>query len=372
MASGISGGTACSPAFPGSPQTVTPNCLPVQSATVLTTHFKNSYAWNANLQVSQQLAKNDALTLSYVMTSGRNMQFLRNNNLKNDPAYTQAYLADGRPVYNGSASATTRVLYNQLPNGVVLGNITMIDVGSNSSYNAFGATYQHRMSAGLTTSASYTWSHALTDTPEGNTYQFSSAVEDPSNPFRDRGNSNINRPNAFTFSTVYSPKASFENKIVNALANGNELAVLGNFLSGDALSLTSSNRLNGDGTATSRPLFVQRNTLRSPNVYQVDARYTRTLVTIKDRINTKLIIETTNVFNRSNFITLNTTATTQACTTVAPTTGSVPTPGNLCTNATSPAAGSQFIAGQITAYPNLAHTGALDARILQFGLKIDF
>lgn len=331
----VAGGTACSPTFPNSPQTVTVGCLPLQSPYALTQHFKNEYTWNANVQVSQQLARNDALTLSYVMTNGRNMQFLRNINLKNPTGY----LADGRPVY-GAASASTRVIY-QLPSGVGLNNITFIDVGSNSSYNGLSATYQHRMSAGLTTSASYTWSHSISNTPEGNTYQFSSSVEDPSKPFRDRGRSSINRPNAFTFSTVYNPQTHFENRIVNAFTNGNELAVLGNFLSGDPLNETTSRVLNGDSTASSRPLFVGRNTLVSPPVYQVDARLTRTVTTIKERINTKIIVESTNVFNRSNFTTLSTTATTDT-------------------------------AGNITAAPKLTPTGGLDARILQFGLKIDF
>ena len=244
----VNGATACAPSFPSSPQTVSVNCLPQQSAYELTPNFKNEYTWNANLQVSQQLARNDALTLSYVMASGRNMQYLVNSNLIN-PTST---LADGRPVYNGSASASTRAIY-LLSNGVALNNITLINVGSTSSYNGLSATYAHRMSAGLTTSASYTWSHAISGTPEGTSYQFSSSVEDPSSPFRDRGTSNINRPNAFTFSTVYNPRVNIDNKILHAFANGNELAVLGNFLSGDALSETSSANLNGDSTATSRP-----------------------------------------------------------------------------------------------------------------------
>ncbi len=337
---------------------MTVNCLPTQSPYELTPRFKNEYTWNANLQVSQQLAKNDGLLFSYVMTNGRNMQFLENVNLINPIGA----LADGRPVYSSSASATTRAIY-LLPSGLALNNITLINVGSNSSYNGLSATYQHRYSEGLTTSASYTWSHAITDTPEGNSYQFSSSVEDPSNPFRDRGNSNINRPNAFTFSTVYNPRSHLDNNLLNSFANGNELSVLGNFLSGDPLSLTSSSSVNGDSTSTSRPLFIQRNTLRSPPVYQVDARFTRTLFTLNERISTKLIVESTNVFNRSNFITLNTSATTQAC---------IVSGTNGCSNATTPASGSAYIAGQITAYPNLAPTGALDARILQFGLKIDF
>ena len=368
----VNGATSCAPSFPTSPQTVTANCLPQQSAYEVTNHFKNEYTWNANLQVSQQLAKNDGLTLSYVMTSGRNMQYLTNPNLVLDPTggTVSRILADGRPVFNGTANVNDRAIY-QLANGVVLNNITLINVGSTSSYNGLSATYQHRMAAGLTTSASYTWSHAITGTPEGTSYQFSGNVEDTSKPFRDRGNSSINRPNAFTFSTVYNPKSHLDNKILNGFANGNELAVLGNFLSGDALNETSSNNLNGDSTATSRPLFIGRNTLRSPNVYQVDARFTRTLYNYHERINTKLIVESTNLFNRSNFIGVSTTATTQACITKAAGTNPV-TPFDPCTNASTPAAGSTYIAGQIITPPTLVHTSALDARILQFGLKIDF
>ncbi len=333
-------GGACTPAFPnlgsipGCPSAST--TIPTQSIYAVTPHFKNEYTWNANVQLAQQLARNDSLTLSYVMTNGRNMQFFRNMNLINPISF----LADGRPVYNSTPGTATR-LYPTLSNGTPLNNITLIDVGSNTSYNGLSATYTHRLSAGLTTSASYTWSHSISNTPEGNSYQFSASVEDPSNPKRDRGRSNINRPNAFTFSTVYAPKFSIENKIARALANGNEIGVLGNFLSGDPLNLTSTSTLNGDSTATSRPLFIGRNTLVSPIVAQVDARYTRTLVTIKDRINTRLIIESTNVLNRSNFTTLSTSATTNS-------------------------------AGVITTPPTFLHTGGLDARILQFGLKIDF
>lgn len=346
----VTGATACASSFPQSPQTVAANCLPTQSPYELTPQFKNEYTWNVNAQVAQQLARNDALTLSYVMANGRNMQYLRNANLINPVGL----LADGRPIYSGSPSLTTRAIYNQIPNAAAINNITQIDIGSNTSYNALSATYEHRLSAGLTTSASYTWSHSISDTPEGDTFQFSSSVEDPSNPFRDRGRSNINRPDAFTFSTVYSPVSHLDNKILNALANGNELGVLGDFLSGDPLNENASANLNGDSTATSRPLFVGRNTLVSRPVAQIDARYTRTFATIKDRINTQLIVEATNVLNHSNFTSLNTTATVVS----AGTASQFPT---LRVGDVTP-----------TGAPTLVPTGGLDARILQFGLKIDF
>ncbi len=329
--------TACQPAFPNSPQAVPASCFPTQSIYALTPHFKNEYTWNANLQVQQQLAKNDSLTLGYIMTNGRNMQLLRNLNLINPTSY----LADGRPVFATTVSAATR-LYPQF------NNITLIDVGSNSSFNAMTATYDHRFSAGLLANLSYTWSHAISNTPEGNSYEFSTPVEDPTDPLRDRGNSGINRPNAFTASVVYQPDTHFHNRFLNGAVANNTFAVLGNMSSGDEQNITVSPKLNGDAIATSRPLFVGRNSVRGPSIYQYDVRYTRTFGTFFERVSPKLMIEANNIFNHSNVTSLNTTAT------VASTAGAAPI-------------------GTITQQPTFLPTSTLlEARILQFGLKIDF
>ena len=330
-ASSEASATGCQAAFPASPQSVPASCLGTQSIYAVTPKFKNEYTWNANLQVAQQLGNNDALTLGYVLTQGRNLQFLRNMNLINPTSY----LADGRPVYSSSISASTR-LYPQF------NNITLIDTGSNSSYNAMIVSYEHRMSVGLTVAANYAWAHAISDTPEGNSYEFSTPVEDPSNPFRDRGNSSINRPNAFTLSTVYQPATHFENKYVNGIFANNLFALLGNFSSGDQQNITTSTKLNGDATATSRPLFIGRNTARTPMISQIDMRYTRTFATLWERVKPQIFVEANNLLNRSNFTSISTTATVNS-------------------------------AGVITSNPSFAPTGSvLEARILQFGAKVQF
>jgi len=334
----VAGGTSCSPAFPNTPQQVAPSCLGTQSIYALTPKFKNEYTWNANAQVQQQLAKSDSLTLGYIMTNGRNMQFIRNMNLINPISA----LADGRPVFSTSVSANTR-LYPQF------NNIQLIDVGSNSSFNALTATYEHRMSWGWTMSSSYTWSHSISNTPEGNSYEFSTPVSDPTFPNRDRGRSGVDRPNSFTFSSVYAPIFHVENRIANGFANGNNLAVLGNFSSGDTQNETVSAALNGDATATSRPLFVGRNSLRTPSIYQVDARYTRDLGTYWERVKPQLLIESNNVFNRSNVTSITSGATVQ--TVASPT---IPI-------------------GTVLKAPSLAPSSTvLEARILQFGLRVEF
>ncbi|ADV81201.1 TonB-dependent receptor [Terriglobus saanensis] len=322
----------CLPAFPNTPSAISTSCIAAQSVTALNPNFKNGYTWNANAQVAQQLGKNDSLTMGYVLTQGRNLAFLRNSNLKYSGL---GALADGRLIYSSTPSAATRIDSR-------FNNITLIDVGSNSSYNALVASYEHRLSAGLTVAANYTWSHAISNTPEGYTYEFSTPVEDTDNPKRDRANSGINRPNSFTLSTDYVPQTHFANKYVNGVFTNNRFSILGNFSSGDAQTITTGTKLNGDSLATSRPLFVGRNTVRTPGIAQVDMRYTRTFATLWERVRPQILVESNNLFNRSNVTTINTTATTNA-------------------------------AGVITTAPSLLPTSSvLESRILQFGAKIEF
>jgi outer membrane receptor protein involved in Fe transport len=332
----------CQPVFPNSPESLPSGCVPTQSIYALNPHFKDEYVWNANLQVAQQIAKNDSLTVGYIMTLGRNMQFLRNLNLLNTTPI--GYLADGRPIYGVARQYTT------LSNGAPVNNITYEDIGSNSSYSALTATYEHRLSAGLTTSASYTWAHAISNTPEANTFELSTPVEDTSTPNRDRGNSGINRPDAFTISLVYAPNTHFDNHILNSVITNNTFAMLGNMSSGDEQSITVSPKLNGDAIATSRPLYVGRDTARAPAVYQFDFRYTRTLATLFHKVQPRLLIEGTNLFNRSNVTSINTTAT-----------------------VVTAAGDSRGPIGTIITPPTLLPIGSvLEARILQFGMKLDF
>jgi hypothetical protein len=310
--------------------------LPRSSQTIyaITTNFKNDYAINSSIQIARQLSQNDSLTVGFASVNGRNLEHLHNLNLINPTGY----LADGRPIFSATGSAATR-LYPQF------GNIALQDIGANSSYNALILNYQRRLNHGVSINGSYTFSHSISDAPEGNAYdQGSNFIEDPTNRERDRGNSVINRPNAFTLSTVYqSGFAGIQNRIVRAIVNGNQIALLANLSSGDEQNLVSNRALNGDGlvaASVTRPLFVGRNTLTTPNVYQIDARYTRSFFKFWDRIDPQFFLEANNIFNHPNITSINTTATVST-------------------------------AGVITAAPTLAPTSTLlEGRIVQLGVKV--
>ncbi len=294
------------PGAPLFPAVIATTTLPrsSQNITTITPNFKNTYAITSSVQVTRQLSPNDAITLAYVNTAGRNLEYLRNSNLVNPIGY----LLDGRPIF-GARSVSTR-LYPQF------NNITLEDIGANSSYNAGMVSYDHRVAAGLNVAATYTWSHSISDAPQANVYdQGSLVIEDPTNRERDRGNAATNRPNAFSVSTVYASSfKGIHNRIARYLANNNELAVLLVAQSGDEQNLVASRNLNGDSLAGSglanatRPLFVGRNTLRAPNVYQLDLRYTRSFFHLWERFQPQFFAEANNALNHPNITTINTNA----------------------------------------------------------------
>src|SRR5207248_4683135 len=169
--------------------------------------------------------------------------------------------------------------------------------------------YQHRLARGMQVSASYTYSHTISDAPDVNSFEQNLSIEDPTNRSRDRGNSSVNRPQALTISTVLEPQISVENSVLKRLLNDNMFAFLANLSSGDPQNITANTTLNGDSTTSSvtRPAFVGRNSLRGPSIYQVDLRYTRTFAALWERVRPQFFLEANNLFNHQNVTSLFTT-----------------------------------------------------------------
>jgi hypothetical protein len=318
------------PFFPADPTTGASLGTPTIYA--LSPNYKTPYTINSSIQITQQLTRNDALTVGGVDTQARQLTYMSDVNLINPTSF----LADGRPVFSSAVNAATR-LFPQF-NG-----IRLMESGANANYNALIVNLNHRFSTGFSVNASYTYSHSLSDAPELWGYDQSTAIEDPTNRNRDYGNSIVNRPNAFTMSAVFMPSYHLENHFANRLANGNQLTMLATLQNGDEESITTSTVLNNDPIgAPQRPLGIGRDTVRTPNVYQIDLRYTRTLYAIRERVNFKFIAEGLNVFNTRNYTTTNTTAVTNAL-------------------------------GVITSQPTFAPTASvLEGRLLQIGIRADW
>jgi hypothetical protein len=334
---GATSGTLAFPNIPASGTTA------LQNVTTVSPRFKNEYTWNGSLQVSHEFSRYDTFMIGYVTTSGRNLQYLHNVN----PINPIGQLADGRPVFSSTANASTRLdtRFNQ---------INQVESGANTSFNALLVNYTRSISRGVQINANYTWSHTISDGPEVNTFEQNVAIQDTTNLKRDRGNSIVNHPNAFNLTAVLEPTFSLSHGFWNTLANHNMLALLANVSSGDQQNIITNVSINGDGSVAgvTRPLYVGRNTLRSPSVYQFDGRFTRTFPTLFDRFSPSFLLEANNIFNHTNVTYLGGTTNTvpQAIVTTA-------------NNALGPI-------GTPTGSPTVTRGSVLEARIVQFGLAV--
>jgi hypothetical protein len=325
---------AGAPAFPNVFSFLPGATLPAPpSIFAVTPGFKNAYAMNTSIQIERQISQNDKIILGYANTGARDLGYERDMNLIN-PTGT---LPDGRPIFSTAVNASTR-LYPQF-NG-----ITLQDVGAISNYNAMLVTYVHRSAKGYELNANYTWSHAISDAPDANSFEQSAVIENPFSRAYDRGNTLVNRPQAFNMSAVLAPTVAANNTWVRRLANGNQLTLLANLAVGDQQNETANLNLNNDpvGSAVQRPAYIGRDTLRTGNIYQVDMRYTRQLFRIREHIVPKFLAEANNVFNTKNVTTINTKANVNA-------------------------------QGIITTAPSLAPTSTvLEGRLIQLGIRLDW
>jgi len=168
-------------------------------------------------------------------------------------------------------------------------------------------------------------------------------LSDPTNRRRDKGNALTDRRHVFNGNLVVTPSFETASGFLQHLLNNNVISILANLQSGELFNLGSNMNLNNDpttGPAFQRPFAIGRNTIRAPRTVELNARFSR-LIPITERFRAELIAESTNMLNRTNVTGLNSTASVNQL-------------------------------GIITAPPPLNWTGALDQRLIQVGVRLNF
>ncbi len=331
--------TAGAPRFPNTLGSLPAGAtLPRQSVEAVAPDFANLYAFHTNAQIEHALSNDFSVTAGIIYSKGTHIPVYRNIN----PINPVATLADGRPIFSSTITAATR-LYPQF------NNVLLAESVGNSNYTAAAISLNKRFSRGYQFSANYTFSHAIDDAPEQNLVatQFSNLVlSDPTNRSRDRGNSQADQRHTFVMSFVGRPTFHTENNFLRHLINDNQLGFIATANSGETFNIVSTSDLNNDGVGagnSDRPLFIGRNTGRTPRQLNVDMRYSR-FVRITERFNVEVFGEFINLFNINSIFQVNGAVATDAA-------------GNL-----------------LAPLPDFTkrNPAALDSRLFQLGFKFNF
>jgi hypothetical protein len=299
----VAGTAAGAPAFPTSLANVPAGfVLPRQSITAVDPDFATQSAWLANVQVERALRADMSFAVGYVNSIGRNLPVLMDVNM----IPTGQALADGRPIYSTTVSPATRV-------DPTFDHVNVFQSTGESTYNAFTATFNKRMTQGWQAQATYTFAHGEDNAPLTGTYVVGSGddrVSDPSNLDRERGVTPFHQSHTFVVSTVIAPSFTGSG-LKTALLNNNQLGLIMQANSGLPFNVRSNLDLNRDGQTNDRPVGIDRNTGRLGRVVYLDMRYSRFIpLTNAQRI--ELFFEAKNLFNTENVSAVNRVVTTDA------------------------------------------------------------
>jgi len=191
--------------------------------------FNNAYLQSWNFNVQRELFRNLALSVGYFGSKGTHLISRRNLN---------------QPI-NGVRPFQTLSQSSPILPGTTLGNITQVESGGNSSYNALWIKGSQRLAGGLQFQASYTWSKSL----DYNSFSTGGIVgQDSYNLKGDRGLSDFDARHRFVFSGIYD--LPFRG---NLLIDGWQLATIVQFQSGSPVNIVTSNSTVNGIANTLRP-----------------------------------------------------------------------------------------------------------------------
>lgn len=191
--------------------------------------FDNAYLQSWNLNVQREVHRNLTLSVGYIGSKGTHLISRRNLNQPINGVRPFQRLSQASPI---------------LP-GTNLGNITQVESGGNSSYNALWITASQRLARGLQFNSSYTWSKSL----DYNSFSTGGIVgQDSYNVRGDRGLSDFDARHRFVFNGIYD--LPFRG---NAFVDGWQLAVIVQLQSGSPVNIVTSNSTVNGIANTLRP-----------------------------------------------------------------------------------------------------------------------
>ncbi|MFB3777502.1 MAG: TonB-dependent receptor domain-containing protein [Bryobacteraceae bacterium] len=292
--------------------------------------FRNPYSVQSTLTLDRQLTEDASVSLGFISAPGRQLLTAQDTNLVK-PATSKTYIvldANGQTVGTWATDIfTSRATTDK-------SRLYEISNGGASSYSALVLQFTQRMPGGVSVQASYTLSHAISNT--GGPWLVPSVPLSSysGKPAEDRGDAASDQRHRATVNWIWQPTVTrSSSRLARYLLNGWQHSAIvtigsaqpvtalvlpvGQQFSGTTMLYTTS--LNGSG-GWARVPFQSVGSLRTGAPRNIDIRVARP-VPITERLSAKLLFEVFNLFNNQFATGLNTTAYTATGGTLKPVSG---------------------------------------------------
>lgn len=291
--------------------------------------YVNPYSVQAGLAIQHQLASNLGVEIAYQFYRGVHLPRSYEGNYRETGACAQNHpqCAYGPQYVRIDPTIAQQIIHTS---------------SGNSHYHGMTMSLTKRFSNHFQFQSNYTFSKTIDDV-----FDFSGAgtAPFPTRGFLDRSVSSFDIRHNFVASGVFS--SPFENAVLRDFT----LSPIVFVRSGVPFNLFLGASVNGDQNTTDRPVYASRNSGIGPNFRGVNMRLGRR-VKFGDKGFVEFIIESTNLFNRTNYLRVN----------------------DVIGVATPLLLGPYNVKGDRTLAPTspLGFTAAFPARQFQFGLKLGF
>ncbi|HKW35124.1 MAG TPA: TonB-dependent receptor [Candidatus Acidoferrum sp.] len=387
---GVSSGQSTTTINPFATSPLYPNVLPAAAAAPglsiiqFAPNSRLPIVHEYDLVIEREIAKNTAVSVSYVGSLGRRLPRFVDTNLA-APTLTTTYTVVGGPFDAQKVTVPFFGVPNTLtgtrrPNNAVQA-VTDISYSVNSNYNALVVALNRRLYQSFQIQSSFTWSRANDFGQASQTFTATNNVLNPFNLADEYSRSNFDIRDRFSFAAIWSPNYYHgPNRWMGYLANGFTISPLIIASSGAPFTPTAfgsapSQTVNGvtyvapqgatgnslDDGGTTRVPFLGANSFQMPRSVNVDLRVAKEFK-IWESWKLTLSGDAFNLFNHVNV----TGVSTQMFSITAPTT---PTPVNGVTcSASVPCLVFQNAFGTTTQSSN----SLIAQRQIQIGAKLTF
>jgi hypothetical protein len=287
---------------------------PIPNIVAFAADMQNPLIHQTDLNFERLISKNTVASISFLGSWGRHLPQFVNVNLAR-PTQVTNFSVVGGP-FNGQTITVPRFTSTSRIN-TNFGAITEIQPSIYTKYVGMVLQLNRRYTDNLQYQINYTLSESRDNGQNSTTFTDTNDVFNPYDLNWEKGVSNFDVRHKFVASAVWHPDyVSKDNRVAHAILSGFNIAPILTINSGTPYSAgvsgsisgapTGGGGLTGSGGGNRFPLNA-RNNFRQPTVWNLDLRVSRRF-NFTESMNVELLAEGFNIFNRTQVLTVDSTA----------------------------------------------------------------